>query len=57
MVGNEPLIDSSLGLGHGMAIPLHSLEPGSVGEWLAVPQTQLDYLRRAVLGRQIITVC
>ena len=32
--------DALLGLGHGMARPLQSLEPGSVGAWLAVPQTQ-----------------
>ncbi len=32
-------MDFSLGLGHGMAMPLQSLEPRSVGEWLNVPQT------------------
>jgi hypothetical protein len=35
---------SSLGLGHGMAMPLRFLEPGYVGAWLAVPQTQTDAL-------------
>ncbi len=49
-------MNSSLGLGHGMAMPLHSLEPGSVGAWLAVPQTQrrsdeyLACLHRIVLA-------
>ena len=38
-----------------MAMPLQSLKPGSVGAWLAVPQTQragieyLDYLSRRLL--------
>ncbi len=37
---DKAVIFSSLGLGHGMAMSLQSLEPGSVGAWLAVPQTQ-----------------
>ena len=42
-------------------MPLQSLEPGFVGAWHAVPQTQrrgskyLDYLRRMILG-QIIAI-
>jgi hypothetical protein len=47
MVSIQPygmLIYSSLGLGHGMAMPLRFLEPGYVGAWLAVPQTQTDAL-------------
>jgi hypothetical protein len=35
---------SSLGLGHGMAMSLRFLKPGSVGAWLAVPQTQTEYI-------------
>ena len=35
--GSKTLIYSSLDLGHGMAMSLQSLEPGSVGAWLAVP--------------------
>ena len=43
-VNQTYLYSSSLGLGHGMAMPLQSLEPGFVGAWLAVPQTQREEL-------------
>ena len=41
-IKSRVLIDASLGFGHGMAMPLQSLEPGSVGARLAVPQTQRE---------------